>query len=160
MLGHAKMLRSLIDIIPGRPCIIVNGHPIKNANADNLLPAGGGSFLNEMDGNLTALKTESTVEMHWQGKYRGPDFPPMFFLIAAAEQRLQHMLALGFPRGSERSGTGDTRSPYALPGLSCEGWHVLSLGGHLPRGRHVGSLRTVVSVATAVFSKPLSCCDF
>jgi hypothetical protein len=121
MLGHAKMLRSLIDIIPGRPCIIVNGHPIKNANADNLLPAGGGSFLNEMDGNLTALKTESTVEMHWQGKYRGPDFPPMFFLIAAAEQRLQHMLALGFPRGSERSGTGDTRSPYALPGLSLRG---------------------------------------
>jgi hypothetical protein len=79
--AHARMLRSLIDIIPGRPCIIVNCHPTKTASADNLLPAGGGSFLNEMDGNLTASKTESTVEMHWQGKYRGPDFAPMFFLI-------------------------------------------------------------------------------
>jgi hypothetical protein len=81
MLAHAKMFRSLIELIPGRPCIVVNCHPIKNAAADNLLPAGGGTFLNEMDGNLTASKTESTVELHWQGKFRGPEFAPMHFLI-------------------------------------------------------------------------------
>ena len=81
MLAHAKMFRSLIELIPGRPCIIVNCHPVKNASADNLLPAGGGTFLNEMDGNLTTSKTESTVELHWQGKYRGPDFAPLHFLI-------------------------------------------------------------------------------
>jgi hypothetical protein len=81
MLTHAKMLRSLIDIIPGRPCILVNVHPVKNAADDNLLPAGGGSFLNEVDGNLTALKTESTTELHWQGKFRGPEFAPLQFLI-------------------------------------------------------------------------------
>ena len=44
-------------------------------------PTGGGSFLNEVDGNLTATKTESTVEMYWQGKFRGPEFAPMHFLI-------------------------------------------------------------------------------
>jgi hypothetical protein len=79
--SHAKMFRDLIDVVPGRPCVIVNCHPVKNAPADNLLPAGGGSFLNEVDGNLTASKTESTVELHWQGKFRGPEFAPMHFLI-------------------------------------------------------------------------------
>lgn len=78
---HAKMFRALVGVIPGRPCILVNGHPVKNATPGNLLPAGGGTFLNEMDGNLTALKTESTVELHWQGKFRGPEFAPLHFVI-------------------------------------------------------------------------------
>jgi hypothetical protein len=78
---HARMFRSLIDLIPRRPCIVVNCHPIKNAGADNLLPTGGGTFINEMDGNLTASKTESSVELHWQGKFRGPEFAPLHFLI-------------------------------------------------------------------------------
>jgi AAA domain len=79
--AHARMFRDLIDVIPGRPCIIVNCHPVKNAAADNLLPAGGGTFLNEMDGNLTTAKTESTVELHWQGKFRGVEFAAMNFII-------------------------------------------------------------------------------
>jgi RecA-family ATPase len=36
---HAELLRSLIDIIPGRPAVIANCHPIKNAPPDNLLQA-------------------------------------------------------------------------------------------------------------------------
>lgn len=79
--NHAKMLRGLINIIPGRPTVIANCHPVKNAAADNLIPAGGGSFLNEVDGNLTAAKTDSTTELHWQGKFRGVEFAPMHFLI-------------------------------------------------------------------------------
>jgi hypothetical protein len=79
--SHAKMFRDLIDVVPGRPCVIVNVHPVKNAAPDNLQPAGGGSFLNEVDGNLTASKTESAVDLHWQGKFRGPEFAPMHFLI-------------------------------------------------------------------------------
>jgi hypothetical protein len=78
---HARMLRSLIDTIPGGPCLIANCHPTKNAQPDQLIPRGGGAFLAETDGNLTAAKTESTVELHWQGKFRGPDFAPMYFLI-------------------------------------------------------------------------------
>jgi hypothetical protein len=78
---HARMLRSLIETVPGGPCVVANCHPTKNAQPDQLLPRGGGAFLNEADGNLTAAKTDSTVELHWQGKFRGPDFAPMYFLI-------------------------------------------------------------------------------
>jgi hypothetical protein len=78
---HAVMLRSLIRIIPGNPAIIANCHPVKNALADNLIPAGGGNFLNSVDGNLTAAKTDSTVELHWQGKFRGVEFAPVHFML-------------------------------------------------------------------------------
>jgi hypothetical protein len=78
---HAAMLRELIDIIPGKPAVIANVHPVKNAAPDNLLPAGGGSFLNQVDGNLTAAKTDNTTELHWQGKYRGVEFAPMHFML-------------------------------------------------------------------------------
>jgi hypothetical protein len=78
---HAAMLRELIDIIPGRPAVIANVHPVKNAAPDNLLPAGGGSFLNQVDGNLTAAKTDNTTELHWQGKFRGVEFAPMHFML-------------------------------------------------------------------------------
>jgi hypothetical protein len=78
---HARMLRGLITTIRGRPCVIANCHPTKNATAENLLPAGGGSFLNEVDGNLTAAKNDLTIDLHWLGKYRGVEFAPMHFLI-------------------------------------------------------------------------------
>ena len=78
---HACLLRRLIDTIPGQPCVIANCHPTKNATPEQLIPRGGGAFLNETDGNLTASKTDSTVELHWQGKFRGADFAPMQFLI-------------------------------------------------------------------------------
>jgi AAA domain len=79
--NHAVMLRELINVIPGKPTVIANCHPVKNAVAENLLPAGGGNFLNQVDGNLTAAKTDSTTELHTQGKFRGVDFAPMHFLI-------------------------------------------------------------------------------
>jgi hypothetical protein len=79
--AHARMMRSLINVIPGGPAVVVNCHPVKNATADNLLPAGGGTFLNEVDGNLTCAKNDSLSELHWQGKFRGPEFAPMHFLI-------------------------------------------------------------------------------
>ena len=44
---HAVMLRDLMDIIPGKPAVIANVHPVKNAKADNLLPAGGGMLLSD-----------------------------------------------------------------------------------------------------------------
>jgi hypothetical protein len=58
-------------------------HPVKNAARDNLLPRGGGAFLNEMDANLTLWSDaigESTT-LHWQGKLRGVDFAPMPFAL-------------------------------------------------------------------------------
>jgi hypothetical protein len=76
--AHARMLRRLVPL-PGQPCVLVCCHPVKNATADNMVPKGGGSFLNEVDGNLTCSKTDSVVTLHWQGKYRGPDFAPLPF---------------------------------------------------------------------------------
>jgi AAA domain len=78
---HADLLRALTRIIPGNPTVIANCHPVKNAAADNLIPAGGGNFLNKVDGNLTAAKTDSTIEIHWQGKFRGVEFGPIHFML-------------------------------------------------------------------------------
>ena len=79
-LQHALKLRAL-STLPGGPTVLVACHPVKNAGPDNLLPRGGGAFLNEMDGNLTARKTNSLSEIHWQGKFRGPEFAPITLLL-------------------------------------------------------------------------------
>jgi hypothetical protein len=87
---HARRLRSLVDLLPGGPCVIVNCHPPKNASADNLQPRGGGAYIAEMDGNLTASKDDGVVELHWQGKFRGPDFAPISFqLNSVTNERLK-----------------------------------------------------------------------
>jgi AAA domain/Primase C terminal 2 (PriCT-2) len=75
---YARALRSLVEL-PGGPCVIALCHPTKNADPDNLLPRGGGAYVAEVDGNLTGKPSDTVVEIHWQGKYRGPDFDPMQF---------------------------------------------------------------------------------
>lgn len=77
---HAKRLRDL-TLLPGGPCVLVLCHPPKNAGDDNLQPRGGGSYVAEMDGNLTVTKEDMAVELHWQNKLRGPDFAPVNFLL-------------------------------------------------------------------------------
>jgi hypothetical protein len=80
--AYARLLRELTKL-PGNPTVLVNSHPVKNAAKDNLLPAGGGAFLNEMDGNLTLWSTaEGATTLHWQGKFRGPQFEPMSFELS------------------------------------------------------------------------------
>lgn len=81
--AHARLLRELVKL-PGEPCVLVACHPTKSAAADNLLPRGGGAFLNEMDGNLTCAKTESVVKVDTQGKFRGPEFAPLHFRLHTA----------------------------------------------------------------------------
>jgi hypothetical protein len=80
--NHARMMRSLINL-PGGPAIIVTTHPIKAANIENLLPRGGGAFLNEVDGNLVCIKDNMSVMVHWHGKFRGPEFAPLHFELKA-----------------------------------------------------------------------------
>jgi hypothetical protein len=68
--------------LPGRPVVIVAAHPIKHAkDRDDVLPRGGGAFLNEVDSNLTlwADLAERTTELHWTGKHRGAGFAPIGF---------------------------------------------------------------------------------
>jgi hypothetical protein len=77
---HAARLRSLTEL-PGGPTVLVNCHPVKNAPDDNLSPRGGGAFVAEVDGNLTAVKDDGVVTLHWQVKFRGPDFAPLAFML-------------------------------------------------------------------------------
>jgi AAA domain len=88
-LQHAKRMRSLTEL-RGGPTVLVLCHPTKNATPDNLIPRGGGAFIAEIDGNLCARKSDSAVELHWAGKFRGIDFAPMQFrLDTVTAQRLK-----------------------------------------------------------------------
>jgi hypothetical protein len=76
--AYARVLREL-SFLPGKPAVLVNCHPTKNASRENLTPMGGSAFLNEVDGNLTLWASEDKTTLHWQGKFRGPEFEPLSF---------------------------------------------------------------------------------
>ena len=79
--AHARKLRAL-TALPGGPCVLVLCHPIKNATEPaHLLPRGGGAFIAEVDGNLTAWRTDELTELYWHGKIRGPGFEPIAFRL-------------------------------------------------------------------------------
>lgn len=88
--SYAATLRSLTGL-PGNPAIVGLCHPTKNAGRDNLLPRGGGAFLNELDGNTTLWSAAlgEVTTLHWQGKIRGPDFPPLNFRLSPVPTGLQ-----------------------------------------------------------------------
>ena len=77
---HAMNLRSL-NRTASRPTVIDLCHPTKQANRDNLLPRGGGSFVAEVDGNFGLWRDGDSVEMFSSGKHRGPPFAPMQFKL-------------------------------------------------------------------------------
>ena len=79
-LEHAKWLRSISRRVPGNPTVLVCCHPIKNAPEDNMLPRGGGAFVNEMDGNLACIKKDDLTVISQHGKYRDVYFHPITFL--------------------------------------------------------------------------------
>lgn len=75
---HARRLRSLCNL-PGQPCVVILCHPTKNATDDNLVPRGGGAFLNEVDGNVALVRSGDTIAAFALGKFRGPEFTPLNF---------------------------------------------------------------------------------
>jgi hypothetical protein len=76
---HAKRLRKLTEL-PGKPCVVSLCHPTKRASSrEDLLPRGGGAFICEVDGNLTLWRHDGVCDLHWTGKFRGPDFSPITF---------------------------------------------------------------------------------
>lgn len=79
---YARTLR-VLTTCQGSPAVLTPAHPVKNPDKDNLLPRGGGAFLNEVDGNLTlwAQIMGETASLHWQGKIRGADFSPVNFAL-------------------------------------------------------------------------------
>ncbi len=82
MLETAKTLRSISEKVKSRPTGVCLAHPVKNAAKDNLLPFGGGTIVNEFDGNLTLWSPDGeTTTLHWQGKHRGAPFDPIDFKL-------------------------------------------------------------------------------
>ena len=82
--AYARLLREL-TFLKGKPAVIALSHPVKNAARDNLLPMGGSAFLNEVDGNLTLWSgNDRQTTLHWQGKFRGPEFDPVTFEMVEA----------------------------------------------------------------------------
>jgi hypothetical protein len=78
---HARKLRHLISL-PGGPCCIALCHPIKYAaEPSQLLPRGGGSFLAEVDGNLTLWRDDQRAALHHTDKFRGPGFASIPFRL-------------------------------------------------------------------------------
>ncbi|MGA7994102.1 MAG: AAA family ATPase, partial [Bradyrhizobium sp.] len=77
--SYARQLRELCQL-PGEPCIVILVHPTKGAkDFGEMVPRGGGAFLNEMDGNLGAVRDGATVGVQTVGKFRGPEFTPLHF---------------------------------------------------------------------------------
>lgn len=81
--GHYARTWRTLCACPGGPAVMPLCHPVKNAARDNLLPRGGGAFLNELDGNLVLWSSElgERTSLHWQGKIRGPDFQALDFRL-------------------------------------------------------------------------------
>ena len=79
--AHARAMRSLTKVL-GTPCAIPLCHPAKWVNdPSQLVPRGGGAYLAEMDGNLTAWKHDDLINFHHGDKWRGPGFEPITFKI-------------------------------------------------------------------------------
>lgn len=86
-LDFARVVRQITQF-PGKPAVIMPAHPVKNATRDNLSPKGGSSLLNEVDGNLTLWNDGGILSLHWQGKFRGPEFEAVRFELERRETPL------------------------------------------------------------------------
>jgi len=68
-IGFAKSLRSICNF---GVAVLVNAHPVKNPQKHNNEPYGGGSFVNEIDGNLALWpEADGSIEFYWCKKFRG-----------------------------------------------------------------------------------------
>jgi predicted transcriptional regulator len=80
--AYARLLRSLVNL-PGKPAVLALAHPTKGATDDNIVPKGGGSFLNEIDGNVALRRVDGVIAGEPHGKFRGPEFNPLYFELKA-----------------------------------------------------------------------------
>lgn len=70
-MAHAKQLRQLTRC-NSSPTVVDLCHPRKNATRDDLVPRGGSSFLNEVDGNLRLWREGEVAELKSDpNKFRG-----------------------------------------------------------------------------------------
>lgn len=86
MVDMAHKLRDLCATTH-RPAILIIAHPAgKTPSKDNLVPRGGGAFLNEIDGNLTVWSQDASQQtLHHSQKFRGAGFDPMEWVMQIHE---------------------------------------------------------------------------
>lgn len=86
MVEMAHKLRDLCETTR-RPAILIIAHPAGKVPAkDNLVPRGGGAFLNEIDGNLTVWSQDASQQtLHHSQKFRGAGFDPMEWVMQVHE---------------------------------------------------------------------------
>lgn len=82
MVEMAHKMRALCDV-EWRPSQLIIAHPAgKTPSKDNLVPRGGGAFLNEIDGNLTVWSQDASQQtLHHSQKFRGAGFDPMEWVM-------------------------------------------------------------------------------
>lgn len=83
-LDFARIIRKIAEF-PSKPAVVMPAHPVKGATRANLAPKGGSSLVNEVDGNLTLWNDGGVISMHWQVKFRGPEFDPLTFELMRFE---------------------------------------------------------------------------
>lgn len=86
MVEMAHKLRALCQISRQLSLLII-AHPAgKTPTKDNLVPRGGGAFLNEIDGNLTVWSQDASQQtLHHSQKFRGAGFDPMEWVMQIHE---------------------------------------------------------------------------
>ena len=86
MVEMAHSLRGLCEV-EQRPALLIIAHPAgKTPSKDNLVPRGGGAFLNEIDGNLTVWSQDASQQtLHHSQKFRGAGFDPIEFVMMPHE---------------------------------------------------------------------------
>jgi len=86
MVEMAHKMRALCDV-EWRPSQLIIAHPAgKTPSKDNLVPRGGGAFLNEIDGNLTVWSQDASQQtLHHSQKFRGAGFDPMEWVMQVHE---------------------------------------------------------------------------
>ena len=78
---YARQLRTLCNL-PGNPTVIVLCHPTKSAkDLNEMVPRGGGAFLNEVDGNIGVLKAAPRSLRLQLASFGGPEFLPLNFAL-------------------------------------------------------------------------------
>jgi len=82
--NYARLLRSMTNL-PGGPCVLALAHPTKRAADDDLIPKGGGAFLNEVDGNVALRRNGQVIAFEALGKFRGPSFEPVHFELVTVQ---------------------------------------------------------------------------
>ena len=82
-LAHIKAFRLLMRL-PGNPAVLTLAHPIKNPDPSNLVPYGGGSVMNEVDGNLTLVLSDNIATLG-HTKLRQPGFMDHKFELSIHE---------------------------------------------------------------------------